>query len=371
MKLQPWIPSSNRVWPLRQRSLAHKLPRSIVSVRRFSAPTTDRYSSLDCLQDDRVDTFRQQCFIPEQPAILPRSSFRDLPALTTWFQPAPTTARSVIRLNTEYLQSHAADAFVPLELTESTPSKDALNKATSSPQSAAPGIASFRKFHAPLTLFLDWMSLAETTSQSSRLYLAQCQLLDLPSILRQDFPTPALVRHAGKGDVYDTNVWIGHPPTYTPLHRDPNPNLFVQLAGQKMVRLLAPADGQTVFSAVRRQLGKSGSKDAAAFRGEEMMHGQERAFLDDMVWGNPISSGATDWIGYEAHLKAGDGLFIPKGWWHSIKGVGEGVTASVSDSTHSQQTSSNLTTCIATGQLVVPINKKGASNQTDPSRRKM
>jgi hypothetical protein len=35
---------------------------------------------------------------------------------------------------------------------------------------------------------------------------------------------------------------IGHPPTYTPLHRDPNPNIFVQLAGEKVVRLLAPTD---------------------------------------------------------------------------------------------------------------------------------
>jgi ribosomal protein L16 Arg81 hydroxylase len=47
------------------------------------------------------------------------------------------------------------------------------------------------------------------------------------------------------------------------------------------------------------------------------------------VWGDSVSAD-TEGSGYEAHLEAGDGLFIPKGWWHSIKGVGEGVTASVS-----------------------------------------
>lgn len=59
------------------------------------------------------------------------------------------------------------------------------------------------------------------------------------------------------------------------------------------------------------------------------MQGQERALLDEMVWSVPVSAGS-DGAGYEAHLGAGDGLFIPKGWWHSIKGIGEGVTASVS-----------------------------------------
>lgn len=330
MKLQSWRwPLSNRVWKRLQPLSAHDLPQFCSTTRCFSASTPNQYRPLDCLQDARVDTFRQQCFIPEKPAVLPRSQFRDLPASKNWFQPSANTERPETRLNVEYLQSHAADAFVPLELTETAPSDDHKCAGGSSDQNTT-NIVSFRKFHAPLTLFLEWMRLAETTPQSTRLYLAQCQLLDLPPILRQDFPTPDIITQAGKGDVYDTNVWIGHPPTYTPLHRDPNPNLFVQLAGQKVVRLLAPTDGQAVFSAIRRQLGRSGSKDAAAFRGEEMMQGREGALLDKMVWGVRMSTDSGDGVGYEARLEAGDALFIPKGWWHSIRGVGDGVTASVS-----------------------------------------
>lgn len=311
MKLQPWpLSLSSRVWRGLQPGLVHDLPRPCLTAR-YSTAT--RYRPLECLQDVTVDTFRHQCFIPEKPVVLPRNSIRDLPAVKNWFQTTDATESPTTRLNVEHLQSHAADAFVPLELTQS-----------------ASDIVSFRQFHAPLTLFLEWMRRAESSPQSTRLYLAQCQLLDLPPVLRQDFPTPDIVAQAGKGDVYDTNVWIGHPPTYTPLHRDPNPNLFVQLAGQKVVRLLAPEDGQAVFSTVRRQLGKSGGKDAAAFRGEEMMQGQERALLDEMVWKVPVSAGSDGGTGFEAHLEAGDGLFIPKGWWHSIKGVGDGVTASVS-----------------------------------------
>lgn len=158
-------------------------------------------------------------------------------------------------------------------------------------------------------------------------------MLDLPQVLRDDFPTPDLVAQAGKGDVYDVNMWIGLPPTYTPLHRDPNPNLFVQLTGKKVVRLLPPDDGLALFASVRRQIGKSSDRGAAVFRGEDMMQGQERTLLEQAVWGDPdleTAGAAHGSEGYEAHLDSGDGLFIPKGWWHSIKGIGEGVTASVS-----------------------------------------
>lgn len=263
--------------------------------RGFSSSSRCQYTPLRALDTtlDTLTTFQQQCFHPEQPAILP-GAFTDLPAMNTWF--------SHKTLNTNYLREHGGTAFVPLELTQSKPTP------------------TFRSFHAPLSLFLDWID----KPTPLKLYLAQCQLLDLPPILRADFPTPSLVAHAGRGDIYDTNVWIGHPPTYTPLHRDPNPNLFVQLAGTKIVRLLAPSEGQAVFAAVRAQLGKCGDRAAAAMRGEEMMQGGERELLDEAVW-----SGEG---GFEATVGAGDGLFIPKGWWHSIKGVGEGVTGSVSAS---------------------------------------
>lgn len=323
MKLLSW-PATN--WVLRRPGCLSS-PNFLCPTlnRKFSASTTHPYRSLNALEDAHVKTFQQQCFGPEQPGLLPRSQFHDLPALKNWFQsPSPTAATC---LNDDYLRTHAADAFVPLELTEKTVQPPNING--TKPEQDATGAVSFRQFHAPLTLFLDWMRMAEMSPQSARLYLAQCQLMDLPPVLRDDFPTPQIVAQAGKGDVYDTNVWIGHPPTYTPLHRDPNPNLFVQLAGQKVVRLLAPAEGQALFSAVRRELGQSGGKEAAAFRGEEMMQGQERALLDEKVWGVSASAGSESGHSYEVHLDAGDGIFIPKGWWHSIKGVGEGVTASV------------------------------------------
>lgn len=331
MKRLPWM-HGNRVL---RRLLCPVHPESLLSTccsRKLSSSSTRPYRILEPLPHVDVDTFRQQYFGPEHPVVFPRSKFGDLPAVNNWFESTspqlPATTRPEARLNLEYLQKHGADAFVPLELTELAVSNSSGNgNGDTSRRDSVAEVESFRQFHAPLILFLEWMRTAETSPQSTRLYLAQCQLLDLPQVLRDDFPTPDLVAKVGRGDIYDTNVWIGRPPTYTPLHRDPNPNLFVQLAGKKIVRLLAPTEGQTLFSSIRRQLGKSGGKDAAAIRGEEMMQGQERALLDERVWGD--SASCSDGSGYEAYLEAGDGLFIPTGWWHSIKGVGEGVTASV------------------------------------------
>ncbi|GFG00060.1 clavaminate synthase-like protein [Aspergillus lentulus] len=333
MKYQQWLLTRNNLWvPKRpSRVVCSKQPGSMSLIssrdgRSISSTSQNRYRPLRPVRVVEIDDFRSSYFHPELPVLLPRQHFRDLPACERWFQTVPSSNGHDRRLNTAYLQEHGGDSFVPLELTQS-PAE------TKAPGATVPGLneLSFRQFHAPLSLFLDWMRTAELQSQAMRLYLAQCQLLDLPPVLRDDFPTPELVLKAGKGDVYDTNVWIGHPPTYTPLHRDPNPNLFVQIAGRKVVRLLAPDAGQRVFASVRRQLGRSGDREAAAFRGEEMMQGQERTLLEQAVWEDADSDGTNNVQdeGYEAHLEAGDGLFIPKGWWHSIKGVGEGVTASV------------------------------------------
>ncbi|PYH97568.1 JmjC domain protein [Aspergillus ellipticus CBS 707.79] len=324
MKVRQWI-RYNNLWGWHCRSsvaLRPSLPTQTRQQRCFSSQpgssaASRQYLPLETLGNVDINRFRENYFNLDRPVLLPRRYFHDLPAFERWFQPSPNDP-NVSQLNTTYLGQHGAGAFVPLELTQ--PSQDG----TASKKTDE---LTFRQFHAPLSLFLKWIRAAETLeTQPTRLYLAQCQLLDLPQKLRDDFPTPELVAHAGKGDIYDTNIWIGYPPTYTPLHRDPNPNLFVQLAGRKVVRLLPPDDGQKVFGSVRRELGRSAGREAAAIRGEEMMQGQERALLEQAVWDDTTSVLGPD--GHEAHLEAGDGLFIPRAWWHSIKGVGQGVTAS-------------------------------------------
>ncbi|EEQ83544.1 hypothetical protein RJZ56_007975 [Blastomyces dermatitidis] len=308
------------------------------------------FKLLDTLPSHDIAAFRTSYFQPQLPVILPRGHFAQLPAIQKWFSipsfPSSSSAYgssalpSTSSLNYTYLEKHS-DCSVPVEFTSSQ-----------NPDSTA--TPAFQRLYAPLGLFLNWTKTtaplsAEGIPPNTNLYLAQCQLLDLPPTLRLDFPTPALVSKSGKGDVYDTNIWMGVPPTYTPLHRDPNPNLFVQMAGRKVIRLYAPDTGLRVFERVRRTILQRQKEDAnlkvnsitvgdAKFRGEEMMQGLEKELLEKDVWGDTMEIGVDGESksvspemkeGFEAQLNAGDGIFIPMGWWHSIKGVGEGITASV------------------------------------------
>lgn len=176
----------------------------------------------------------------------------------------------------------------------------------------------FHRFPAPLSLFLH--AARSRNPKVRNLYIAQAQLLDLPHELRMDLPTPELVLKTGKGDVYDANLWLGIPPTYTPLHRDPNPNLFVQLRGCKCVRMFPGRVGGEMFRVARERVrGGEGN-----LRGSEMMEGREREVMDGLVWGADGSG-----LGREVVVREGEGLFVPRGWWHCVVSEGQGVNGSV------------------------------------------
>ncbi|KAH6681213.1 hypothetical protein F5X68DRAFT_212148 [Plectosphaerella plurivora] len=170
----------------------------------------------------------------------------------------------------------------------------------------------FIVFEAPLLLMLRASEFnAENTSKLTQLYIAQSQIDDLPAPLRDDLLTPRVVQETGKGDVYGSSVWIGLEPTFTSLHRDPNPNLFLQLLNSKRIRLMPPRTGERLYQGIQTRLGRVGS---SRIRGLEMMDGPERVMLSAAVWGSEAPSDC-----FEAELDAGDALFIPKGWWHSVK----------------------------------------------------
>lgn len=282
--------------------------------RSYSSKAT---RTVPTLPDATLDTFRQHAFEPAVPALLPKGCQDHIPAIHKWFK-RPIKAGKATLLNHRYLAAFGS-LSVPLEITNN---------------------GDFVRIQNTLSFFLEFVAVAESTwilpprkgsdppssaqtVSTAKIYIAQASLADLSKSMRDDLPTPELVLKAGKGDVYDSSIWLGQAPTYTPLHRDPNPNLFVQLAGRKVVRLYEPRAGNAVFSKVQEQIGGSAS---ATMRGEEMFHGEEKELLEKEVW-----SDSEDTIGgaWQAELDAGDALFIPKGWWHSVKGSGEGMNGSV------------------------------------------
>jgi hypothetical protein len=277
-----------------------------------------------------LTVFREKGFYHSRPCILPRVSERIPLACSKWFihdsSPPYDLGKGSPRsseLRSDFWRDYE-QTLVPLEVTAAnTGGRD----------------SSFRRGDAPLSILLSFLGGSHPSVHSldrrQSIYLAQCSLSSLPESLRADVPTPSIVLDAGKGDVYESSLWMGRPPTYTPLHRDPNPNFLMQLAGRKVVRLFPPDIGAAIFEYVQDQLRSrsvnSGS-GSATMRGEEMMAGPEKELLHNAVWcqleGHKLNAIVKNY-GEEAEVGLGEALFIPKGWWHSVKGIGEGVTASV------------------------------------------
>ncbi|TVY25024.1 Lysine-specific demethylase [Lachnellula hyalina] len=334
-----------------ERTTTH-FTKALRSIHHHAASIISNAPQIDTLYCDTdnvpLEQFRQRAFVPEKPIriIQDRDSPRKktaqslLPAQQKWFSqassliqpgiPSPPGANLVVP-SQEYL-SQFADTILPYEfILPQNPNpnyppqppkignaQDEVSQVIASLLAHSPD-ATFHRFNAPLSLFLH--AYKTSLCPRDRLYIAQAQIADLPAQMRDDLPVPRIVREAGRGDVYDANVWMGIPPTYTPLHKDPNPNLFVQLAGWKRVRLFTPGIGVGIFRSVQ---GKIGRRAEGVFRGEEMMEGPERDVLDEDVW-----SANARMEGFEVDVGPGEALFIPKGWWHSIKSVGPAVTASV------------------------------------------
>ncbi|KAK6443411.1 hypothetical protein LTR95_000237 [Oleoguttula sp. CCFEE 5521] len=315
--------------------LARQACRRSGSLHRRHA-TKDVQQHVPTLPNSNTETFRELAFTASTPYLLPRHYFAHIPAITKWFT-APTRPDDAASLNTRYL-SRFGSTIVPLEITNEgnfTQIQQSLSfflecvtasTSTFVPEKPSryfsgfvPGARAIKRTEATN----DFFSASTLTAPAARVYLAQASLSDLPQALKNDVPTPELVLKAGKGDVYETSIWLGQAPTYTPLHRDPNPNLFVQLAGRKQVRLFPPLTGKAIFAYVQEQIGGDAN---ATMRGEEMMQGAERRAFEAVVWDE-----SSEYAGRAqcAELEAGDGLFIPKGWWHSVRGTGEGMTGSV------------------------------------------
>ncbi|TKA24954.1 hypothetical protein B0A50_06052 [Salinomyces thailandicus] len=302
-----------------------------------SYTTARKLRPVPILPDASIDTFRKHAFEPAIPALLPRGTFNTIPACEKWFVHAKDH-HNPLSLNISYLSNYKS-AIVPVEITnndhfarteqplyfflECVSSQSSTYRSQPSRYFNAyvPGARAIKRTKRSN----DFFSASTLTTPTAKVYLAQASLTDLPKGMRDDLPTPELVLKAGKGDVYDSSIWLGQAPTYTPLHRDPNPNLFAQLAGRKLVRLYQPKVGQGIFAAVQERIGGGAN---AMMRGEEMMQGAEKKALEEEVWGE-VENTTVAGPCWEAELKSGDGLFIPKGWWHSIKGVGEGMTGSV------------------------------------------
>jgi hypothetical protein len=242
-----------------------------------------------------------------------------LPVMGKWFDSKPENGQEKVSASS-YMRSLGA-TVVDYEVTSNRNLGSFLKTL---PKKSAPQIQllveslaankPFVQVRAPLDLFLaalDYNNSHPAEDKVSQIYIAQTSVANLPARLQQDLPPPDFV--AGNG-MYNSSIWLGLTPTYTPLHCDPNPNLFRQLRGSKIVRLIPPRAGHNLYARIQTALGLRGNP---RLRGEEMMHGPEKESLHEAVWDDLKETRAN--IVYETRLDPGDALYLPMGWWHSIK----------------------------------------------------
>jgi hypothetical protein len=127
-----------------------------------------------------------------------------------------------------------------------------------------------------------------------RIYMAQFPLFERIPKLQDDVTTELVNDILQLGEKYSTSTWIGKK-SLTPLHHDPKAltNLFVQICGRKKVRLFSPEMDKRKLNVGEGTLRNTAGVD---------------------VWGE------LDWgEGFEGTVGEGDGLIIPRGWWHSLR----------------------------------------------------
>ncbi|CAO1619164.1 unnamed protein product [Sympodiomycopsis kandeliae] len=181
----------------------------------------------------------------------------------------------------------------------------------------------WQKIQMPFDSFLDAFVSRSIPSMSAATqnlvgYVAQQDLLrQIPSWAAQLQPPLPHIERIAQSQYWRRNYWIGPKDTFTPLHRDPYYNLFVQVIGSKRVHLFPPDVHQWLYisqDTVQKNTSTIPSEEYLLSGGEE---GQEFPELKNAIQ-HPRSKNVV--------LHAGDALYIPKGWFHCVKSLQTSVS---------------------------------------------
>ncbi|TFK48933.1 Clavaminate synthase-like protein [Heliocybe sulcata] len=204
--------------------------------------------------------------------------------------PAREKWKSIRDLVTE----ETADILVPIEL---GPKNVGYNV-------QEPDARQWQRVEVRFRLFVE---LLESLEWEGAAYVSQLSIDEIPS-LKADVHLP--FPHA-PDLAAPPNLWIGTADTYTPIHRDIlGHNLLFQLLGKKVIRVFPPSDKEWLYISEE------------PFLRNTSLIPFDHAF-DATRWPR-FHEGVKTW--YEATIEPGDAVFIPKGWYHSVRALEESIS---------------------------------------------
>lgn len=148
-------------------------------------------------------------------------------------------------------------------------------------------------------------------------YVAQQDLLSqIPTWSAQLQPPLPHIKQLANSQYWRRNYWIGPRDTFTPIHRDPYHNLFVQVVGSKRVHIFPPSVSDHLYisqDSVQKNTSLVPSEDFLLDHGGRGEYpGLEKAIH------HPQSRSVV--------LRPGDGLYIPRGWFHCVRSLSTSVS---------------------------------------------
>lgn len=152
-----------------------------------------------------------------------------------------------------------------------------------------------------MTAFLE-RDFASSQPSKSIGYLAQHPLFDQIPELRKDICIPEYCLLNAKEGEPVIHAWFGPKGTVSPLHFDTSLNILTQVVGEKYIRLYDPMHSE-ILRPFDSSMNKNSSQIDLDCPSEIVKYGIEELEFVDLV------------------LKAGDGIFIPKGWWHYVRSL--------------------------------------------------
>ncbi|KAL5220445.1 hypothetical protein ABZP36_025158 [Zizania latifolia] len=235
--------------------------------------------SLSCKQIERrscisLEAFISDYFLCESPVIL-CGCIDHWPARTKW-------------KDIRYLERIAGDRTVPVEVGKNYVCSE------------------WKQELITFSQFLERMWSPDCSANLT--YLAQHQLFDQIKELREDIMVPEYC-NAGGGELQTLNAWFGPHGTVTPLHHDPQHNLFAQVLGRKYFRLYPASISNDLYPHTESMLSNTSQVDLDNIDMNEFPRTLDTEFMDGI-------------------LEEGDLLYIPPKWWHYVRSLSTSFSVS-------------------------------------------